>query len=122
MSPSTRPFFLPSTRALTPAQYESLYNSIKTFITTNCHYVLTDRRIFKIALETHFSSLVINTEIEVGKPLGEKGEVVIAIFEIAEGTGKGWFLVCTKSRGALKGHPHCVNGEDVVRVVGFGSI
>ena len=54
------------------------------------------------------------TEIEVGKKLDEKGETVIATFE-----SNGWYLVCTKSRGALKGHPHCVYGEDVVEVVRF---
>ena len=55
------------------------------------------------------------TEIEVGKKLREKGETVIAIFEI-----KDWYLVCTKSRGALKGH-RIVCGKDVVEVVEFGD-
>ena len=53
-------------------------------------------------------------EIEVGNPINEKGETVIAIFEV-----KDWYLVCTRSRGTLKGHPHCICGQDVVEAVEF---
>ncbi len=55
------------------------------------------------------------TEITVANLIHEKGETVIAISKI-----KDWYLVCTKSRGALKGHPHCICGEDVVGWWGGG--
>ncbi|MGI2335753.1 MAG: hypothetical protein ACRKGH_03805 [Dehalogenimonas sp.] len=54
--------------------------------------------------------------IEVGKPINDKGETVIAIFE-----AKDWYMVCTKSRGALTGHPHYVSSEDVVETEQFIS-
>jgi len=76
---------------------------------------ITDHRIYRLICEHNGDIKVGRTEIEVGKKLYEKGETVITIFE-----SSGWYLVCTKSRGALKGHPHCVCGKDVVEVVEFG--
>jgi hypothetical protein len=80
-----RSFFVPPTHHYDLNQSESLYHAIKSYVVTTNHYQLSSRRIFKLSLETRFSTLVINTEIQVGERLNEKGETVLAIFEVAEG-------------------------------------
>jgi hypothetical protein len=71
--------------------------------------------IFKLIRDHSDDIKVGRTKIDVGKRMEDgKGETVVAIFEI-----KDWYLVCTKSWGALKGHPQCVSEVDVVEVVEF---
>ena len=47
--------------------------------------------------------------IEAGKPLSAGGETVFAIFD-----ARGWYLVCTRSRGGKNNSPLWVYGGDVV--------
>jgi hypothetical protein len=108
-------FFIPSKRKINS---EDLYLRIKSYAQSQFpNQPITDRRIFKVISEHNGDIKTPKYEIEVGRPINEKGETVIAVFETS-----GWYLVCTKRRGALVGHPHCVCGQDVVEVVEFQLI
>jgi hypothetical protein len=76
------------------------------YLMTFRRFPITNRRVSKLITEHNGDIKTPRIEIEVCKKLNEKGETFIMIFEI-----KGWYLVCTKSRGALKGHPHCIMGR-----------
>ena len=92
---------------------EELYQGIKRRLSCP-RYPLTNRRIFRLEMEHNGTIKVGRTQIEVGKRLYEGGEFVVAIFETI-----GWYLVCTKTRGALSGTPHYIDGQDVIEVVDF---
>ena len=53
-------------------------------------------------------------EVQVGKPLGERDEIVVAIFE-----SKGWYLICTLNQGVVAGSPKFIDRVDVTQVVDF---
>jgi hypothetical protein len=103
-------FFLPLISKCGPKE---LYQQIKRRLFCPS-YPLTDRRIFKLVLEHDGTIKVGRTQIEVGKKIFEGGEFIVAIFET-----KGWYLVATKTNGAVMGRPYYVDGQDVIQIVDF---
>ena len=108
-------FFVPLVAA---NRFEEIYLRVKQYVQSQSPYsVITNRRIFRLVLEHNGTLKVLGQYIlEVGKPVHDNGETVIAIFEI-----EVWYLICTKSRGALKDVPTWIDGQDVVAVVEFSG-
>ncbi len=80
------------------------------------HQVFTEKRIRRLTVE-HKKPHPIRIPgahcIEVGRPFGKRGgEVVRAIFE----TTRGWYMVCTWSRGIKNRLPLWIPPKDVVKV------
>jgi hypothetical protein len=64
-------------------------------------------------LEHHGVVNVSRMTVQIGSRFYEDGPVV-AIFET-----EGWYMICTKTRGALVGSPKYIDGNDVVEAVEF---
>jgi len=107
---ATPVFFIP---LLSNRTSEELYQIIKTR-NTSPSYPITDRRIFKIVVEHKGTIKTPPMEVQVGKPLGERDEIVVAIFE-----SKGWYLICTLNQGVVAGSPKFIDRVDVTQVVDF---
>ncbi len=93
---------------------EELYTSLRDYVQSTTGFAITDRRIYKLETEHKGVVNVGKSEMAVGKRLGEGGEIVVAIFEM-----KGWYLVCTQSRGAFMDSPVYVSGADVTLAIEF---
>jgi hypothetical protein len=93
---------------------EELYESLRDYVNSVTGFAITSRRIFKLEMEHDSNIKVGKTEVEVGKKLGERDGIVVAIFEM-----KDWYLVCTESRGAFVDSPFYIDGADVTHVIDF---
>ena len=99
-------FFVPSADSEKAA--EDIYQATKKFAAENCGPV-TDRRIQTINFRDKGKAVT----AEVGKIEPITGETVVAILE------SNTYLVCTPSRGVLRGVPILVGKHEVSSVTDF---
>ncbi|HKW87597.1 MAG TPA: hypothetical protein VJN21_02460 [Candidatus Acidoferrales bacterium] len=102
-------FFIPATD--NPEKAEELYQAIKKFAAQSMGWVISDRRIRSITFRdkerrARKKSLV-HATVGEREPC-EGREPVIAIFE------SNSYLVCTPSRGVLRGIPIMVGKHEVI--------
>jgi hypothetical protein len=91
----------------------TLIAKVKLYLERLTGLPITGTNIFQLELEHNGVIKIPRMNIQIGSRFYQE-ESVIAIFE-----SKGWYLVCTRSRGALAGSPWYIDGNDVVRVVEF---
>jgi hypothetical protein len=89
---------------------EELYQATKKFAAETC-WPVTDRRIQSIRFKDDGRPVL----AMVGEIEPITGETVIAILE------SNTYLVCTPSRGVLRGQPILVGKREVVSVIDFDS-
>ncbi len=102
-------FFVPHTTD--DKQAEEVFESIRKFAETTTGWEMSSRRIF--SLDYMHNSKTYHSE--VGKLEREIGEPVIAILESTT------YLVCTGSRGVVRGLPILVGMSEAFNVVDFDS-
>lgn len=100
-------FFIPDTDDEEKA--EKVYQSIVSFAQQTMGWNIGNRRIFRIAYRHGGKSHV----AEVGRINDTNGEEVIAILE------SNAYLVCTPSRGVIRGMPILVGQEEAFNVTDF---
>src|SRR5258708_27276028 len=99
-------FFLPHTRS--PENAAILYDGIKKFAASQTWH-LSDRRIYR--LQYRYGKKT--NDSVVGQPDPINGETVFAIFE-----GNA-YVICTTSRGTLRGEPILVGKDEEIAVEDF---
>jgi len=100
-------FFVPA--AEDEKQAEEVYSGIKAFARQTLGWNTTERRIFGLTYQHEGERYF----VEVGKPDTRIGEIVLAILE------SNSYLVCTYSRGVVRGEPILVGTNEVVDVRDF---
>jgi len=101
-------FFVPG--AKDDAEAESVYKAIRKHAVETTGHGVTDRRIYHMSWK-HGGVLYEST---VGKPDPRLREEVVAILE-----GAVTYLVCTNSRGVIRGEPMYVGKEEAYIVSDF---
>jgi hypothetical protein len=86
---------------------------VRAYLESLTGFSITDSYIFQLVLEHHGVINVPRMTVQIGSRFDENGPIA-AIFEI-----KGWFMICTRTMGALTGSPRYIDGKDVVEVVEF---
>jgi len=97
-------FFIPAADDAQGAEH--VWTATRTFVHQQLGWEVRNRRIFRLGYHHEGKAYV----AEVGQPDARTGELVIVILE------SNAFLVCTGSRGVLRGEPVLV-GHDEVRTV-----
>jgi len=100
-------FFIP--HATTDDLTQQTYNAIKLFAKQTLGWNVSERRIFRIEYRhggTYHTA-------EVGKINDTNGEEVIAILE------SNAYLVCTPTRGVIRGMPILVGAEEIRTIEDF---
>ena len=90
-------------------QAEKIYQGIVSFAKETMGWNIGSKRIFKIAYRDGGKDHV----AEVGKKESTNGEIVMAILQ------SNAYLVCTPSRGVVKGMPILVGGNEAYHVTDF---
>ncbi len=88
---------------------EKTYQGIVSFAKETMGWDIGSRRIFRIAYHHGGKDRV----AEVGKRETPQGEVVLAILE------SNAYLVCTPSRGVIRGMPFLVGTKEAYNVIDF---
>ena len=86
---------------------------VRAYLECQTGFSTTDSHIFQLVLEHHGAVNVSRMTVQIGSRFYEDVPIV-AIFET-----EGWYMICTKTRGALAGSPKYIDGNDVVEVVEF---
>jgi hypothetical protein len=100
-------FFMPA--AEDEEQAERVYNSVVKFNREQLRWEVSARRIFSIRWVHEGTEYY----AEVGKPAPRLGEPVLAILE------SNAYLICTPSRGVVRGEPMLVGTNEVIHLVDF---
>ena len=101
-------FFIPSTKD--PQEAEKVYEILKKKLAKQHGYETDAGRFYEIEYEENGMQMT-NT---VGKMDLTIGETVVAILQAGDR-----YLICTPSRGLLRGHPLVIGDWSVVRVEPF---
>ena len=105
-------FFVPA--ADSDAQAEYFLQATRQHVQEQLGHRIGDRRIFRLRYGREGRDYV----VEVGKVDSRVHEVVIAILEAPD---DDLYLVCTASRGVLRGGPMLVGRSEARDVANFGS-
>ena len=105
--PTEMKFFIP--KAKDDAEAQEIWKAVKKFAEETLEWEVSDRRIFSIAYQKQSE----NFYVEVGQPNPRNGELVIAILESTT------YLVCTPSRGVLRGMPILIGKSELRDITDF---
>lgn len=102
--------FIPGTE--TAEKAEEAYEAIRTFAAQSMGWAIRDRRIRSITFRDRRKQ--VQATVGRGEPF-KRMETVIAIFE------SNTYLVCTTSKGVLKGVPYTIDKSEVTAWEDFES-
>jgi hypothetical protein len=86
---------------------------IKTYLERLTRFPITKSDIFQLEMEHNEAVNVSRMTVRIGARFFQD-EPIAAIFEI-----KDWYVICTRSKGALAGSPRYIAASDVVGVVEY---
>jgi len=102
-------FFIPN--ATSPQEAEHTWEAVRKFEHEQTGWPVAERRIYRLRYRHDGQDLI----AEVGQPDARTGETVIAILSSRT------YLVCTPTRGVVRGEPILVGHNEVCEVEDFDA-